>query len=103
MMLSFLLILRGHVSDLFVKHRVSTYLYSKPEFDGQYLSKGALHHESAGFMDLMHSRLSAIIELLQNGLNVWFTGEEVCIQAMAHRDPTSSLTPTCIKFVVLSY
>ena len=25
-------------------------------------------------MDLMHVRLSAILELLQSGLNVWFTG-----------------------------
>jgi hypothetical protein len=25
-------------------------------------------------MDLMHLRLSAILELLQSGLNVWFTG-----------------------------
>ena len=63
------------VPDLFQKHRINTYLYSAESEDGKFASKGALHHESPEFMDLMHLRLSAILELLYSGLNVWFTGE----------------------------
>ncbi len=37
-------------------------------------SNEALHHASPGFMDLMHIRLAAILELLRAGLDVWFTG-----------------------------